>query len=63
MADVLTPGLYAYWTVMKNVRIERVDAPTVRFESLALAKVLTLPRTAHLLSSSTSTRVRSVCSP
>lgn len=49
MADVLNPGLYVYWTVMKNVRVEHVDATKVRFESTALTKVLALPRSAYLI--------------
>ena len=48
LADVLNPDLYAYWTVMKNVRVELVDATKVRFDSTAHAKVLALPRTASL---------------
>ena len=31
-SHVLPPGLYAYWTGQKDVKVEVVDARTVRFE-------------------------------
>lgn len=42
LADALTPGRYAYWTVVKDVRVERVnlDAKGIRFSHPALATVL-----------------------
>jgi len=30
--QILTPGLYAYWTSLRKVRVEVVDARKVRFE-------------------------------
>jgi regulator of protease activity HflC (stomatin/prohibitin superfamily) len=46
---LLTPGLYAFWKVLKDVRIEEVDATRVRIETPALAKLLTIPGTAALI--------------
>jgi regulator of protease activity HflC (stomatin/prohibitin superfamily) len=46
---VLTPGLYAFWTVLKDVRVEKVDATRVRIETPALAKLLTISGTATLI--------------
>ena len=46
---VLVPGLYAFWSSMKRVDVERIDARQVRFDNPKLAEVLALPRTASLL--------------
>ena len=46
---VLVPGLYAFWTSMKRVDVERIDARQVRFDHPKLAEVLALPRTASRL--------------
>jgi regulator of protease activity HflC (stomatin/prohibitin superfamily) len=35
-SQVLPPGLYAYWTAFRAVKVEVVDARTVRFEHLDL---------------------------
>ena len=43
------PGLYAFWSSMKRVDVERIDARQVRFDNPKLAEVLALPRTASLL--------------
>ena len=40
---VLTPGLYALWKVFHEVRVQRVDARTVRFEHERLATILASP--------------------
>ena len=46
---MLVPGLYAFWSSMKRVDVERIDARQVRFDNPKLAEVLALPRTASLL--------------
>lgn len=46
---VLVPGLYAFWKVLKDVRVEVVDATKVRVATPALAKLLTIPGTAALV--------------
>jgi regulator of protease activity HflC (stomatin/prohibitin superfamily) len=45
---VLVPGLYAFWKVLCDVRVEVLDATKVRVDTPALAKLLTLPGTAAL---------------
>jgi regulator of protease activity HflC (stomatin/prohibitin superfamily) len=49
LESVLGPGLYAYWTIMKDVRVEVVDATKVRISTSALAKLLSLPGTAAMI--------------
>jgi regulator of protease activity HflC (stomatin/prohibitin superfamily) len=39
-SHVLPPGLYAYWTAMRDIRTEIVDARTVRFEHDDLPVIL-----------------------
>ena len=39
-SHVLPPGLYAYWTTVRNVRIEVVDARAVRFTHPDLAVIV-----------------------
>ena len=46
---VLKPGVYALWTVFRDVRVEVVDARVVLFEHEQLAAILALPGTAALL--------------
>jgi regulator of protease activity HflC (stomatin/prohibitin superfamily) len=46
---VLVPGLYAFWKVLRDVRVEVLDATKVRVETPALPKLLTLPGTAALV--------------
>jgi regulator of protease activity HflC (stomatin/prohibitin superfamily) len=46
---VLVPGLYAFWKVLRDVRVEVLDAMRVRVETPALAKLLTLPGAAALV--------------
>jgi regulator of protease activity HflC (stomatin/prohibitin superfamily) len=46
---VLVPGLYAFWKVIKDVRVEILDATRVRVSTSALAKLLTIPGSAALL--------------
>ncbi len=40
LSHLLPPGLYAYWTAFRDVRIEVVDARTVRFAHADLAVIL-----------------------
>ncbi|MFV1967714.1 MAG: slipin family protein [Pirellulaceae bacterium] len=47
-SHILAPGLYAYWTGVKDVRVEVVDARQVRFEHEDL-KVITRTAAAHRL--------------
>jgi len=47
-SQILAPGLYAYWTGMRDVRVEIVDARAVRFEHADL-KVMTRLPVAHRL--------------
>jgi regulator of protease activity HflC (stomatin/prohibitin superfamily) len=49
LEKVLAPGLYAFWTVLKDVRVEVVDARNARVSHNALAKLLTLPGSGALL--------------
>jgi len=46
---VLTPGLYALWTVFRDVKVETVDARGALFEHEQLATILELRGTAPLL--------------
>jgi len=46
---VLKPGVYAFWTVLRSVRIDVVDARSALFEHQQLAAVLALPGAAALL--------------
>jgi hypothetical protein len=46
---VCGPGLYVLWTVFHDVRIEAVDARSVRFEHPELPLILSARRAAHLL--------------
>lgn len=46
---VLVPGLYAFWKVLWDVRVEVLDATQVRVETPALAKLLTIPGTTALV--------------
>ena len=39
-SHVLPPGLYAYWTGQKQVKVEVVDARKVRFEHAELATIV-----------------------
>lgn len=48
-SHVLPPGLYAYWTGFKQVRVEVIDAQTVRFEHAQLPVILKSPLAARLL--------------
>ena len=48
-SHVLPPGLYAYWTGFKDVRIEVVDARTVRFEHGDLPVIVTSQMASRLL--------------
>lgn len=43
---VLGPGLYAFWKVEREVRTEKVDARSLRFEHADLEAILSLPGTA-----------------
>jgi len=46
---VLAPGLYAYWTGQKDVKVEVVDARSVRFEHAQLAVIARAPSAGKLL--------------
>jgi regulator of protease activity HflC (stomatin/prohibitin superfamily) len=48
-SHVLPPGLYAYWTGAKQVRIETVDARAGRFQHAHLAVVVRSPHAAQVL--------------
>ncbi len=48
-SHVLPPGLYAYWTGQKEVRVEVVDARTVRFEHADLPVITRSPMAARVL--------------
>jgi regulator of protease activity HflC (stomatin/prohibitin superfamily) len=50
---VLKPGLYALWTVFRDVRVEVFDARAVRFEHPDLAVIVQAPGAAPLLESVT----------
>ena len=46
---VLPPGLYAYWTALRDVRVEVIDARRVRFEHAELKVILRSPSVEHAL--------------
>ncbi|MFH1920831.1 MAG: slipin family protein [Planctomycetota bacterium] len=48
-SQILAPGLYAYWIGQKDVRIEVVDARSVRFEHKELATIVQSPMAGQLL--------------
>jgi regulator of protease activity HflC (stomatin/prohibitin superfamily) len=48
-SQILPPGLYAYWTALKEVKVEVVDARSVRFEHRDLAVIGRTPRVETLL--------------
>lgn len=48
-SHVLPRGLFAYWTGHKDVRVEVVDARTVRFEHKDLKLIARQPQVAHVL--------------
>jgi regulator of protease activity HflC (stomatin/prohibitin superfamily) len=49
LEQVLVPGLYAFWKVLRDVRVEVLDATKVRVETKALAKLITIQGTAALI--------------
>ena len=48
-SHVLPPGLYAYWTGFKDVRVERVDSRAVRFQHDELRSIIRSPYAAQVL--------------
>jgi len=48
-SHILPPGLYAYWTGVKEVRVEIVDARKVRFEHDEFKTIVRSPRVAQVL--------------
>jgi len=48
-SHVLPPGLYAYWTALRNVRVETIDARSVRFDHPDLPVILRSPMAANVL--------------
>ena len=48
-SHILPPGLYAYWTGQKDVKVEMVDARKVRFEHAELATIVQSPMAGKLL--------------
>lgn len=48
-SHILPPGLYAYWTGQKDVRIEVVDASEVRFKHAELKRILGSPYAGQVL--------------
>jgi len=52
-SHVLPPGLYAYWTTLRNVRVETIDARGVRFEHKDLPVILRSQMSAALLETAT----------
>ncbi|HWA98262.1 MAG TPA: slipin family protein, partial [Pirellulales bacterium] len=48
-SHVLPPGLYAYWIGLREVRVEVIDARSVRFDHKDLALVLKSPQALRLL--------------
>lgn len=48
-SHVLPPGLYAYWTGQRNVRVEIVDARNVRFEHPDFKVIIKSPLVQRLL--------------
>ena len=48
-SHVLPPGLYAYWTGMKDVQVEVIDARNVRFEHVDLRVISRSPMVGQVL--------------
>lgn len=48
-SHVLPPGLFAYWTGAKEVRIEVIDGRSIRFEHADLKVILKQPHVQHQL--------------
>lgn len=48
-SHILPPGLYAYWTGQRDVRVEVVDARSVRFEHSDFKVIANSPMSARLL--------------
>jgi regulator of protease activity HflC (stomatin/prohibitin superfamily) len=48
-SHVLPPGLYAYWTGVKDVRVEIVDARKVRFQHADFKMIVRSPHAAQVL--------------
>jgi regulator of protease activity HflC (stomatin/prohibitin superfamily) len=48
-SHILSPGLYAYWTGVKNVLVEIVDARNVRFQHADFKLVVRSPHAAQVL--------------
>ena len=48
-SHVLPPGLYAYWTGFKDVRVERIDAHEVRFQHVNLKAITRSPYVSQML--------------
>lgn len=57
-SHILPSGLFAYWTGQKNVRVEIVDARTVRFEHAELKIIARSPMASRVLDLSTVERDR-----
>lgn len=56
--QILGPGLYAYWTGQKNVRVEVVDARNVRFEHAEFKPIVRSSTAARMLDICTVSRER-----
>jgi regulator of protease activity HflC (stomatin/prohibitin superfamily) len=52
-SHVLPPGLYAYWTTLRNVRVETIDARAVRFDHPDLTVILRSPMASAVLETAT----------
>jgi regulator of protease activity HflC (stomatin/prohibitin superfamily) len=48
-ANVLVPGLYAFWTILKDVRVELVDATKPRVPENVLTRVVAAPLAVSLV--------------
>lgn len=48
-SHILPPGLYAYWTGVKDVRVEIVDARKVRFQHADFKPIVRSPHAAQVL--------------
>ena len=48
-SHILPPGLYAYWTALKDVKVEVVDARRVRFEHADLKVIMQSPQVERVL--------------
>jgi len=48
-SHILPPGLYAYWTKLRNVRVEVIDARRVRFEHSDLRVIMRSPMVDRVL--------------